>query len=158
GRETEIYELLDRVQSAGSRRARSFVTVVGPSGSGKSSLIHAGVIPRLAPQTRRWLVVPPMIPESRPTRHLSRSLCALLPGVPAVVLEDELRDDHVALVRRVEDIRLAHGARQANVLVVVDQAEELLTLTDESERARFLDQLRHLLQQDGRARIVVALR
>src|SRR5262249_16844227 len=130
----------------------------GPSGSGKSSLIHAGVIPRLAPQTRRWLVVPPMIPESRPTRNLSRSLCALLPGVPAVVLEDELRDDHGALVRRVEDIRLAPGARQANVLVVVDQAEELLTLTDESERARFLDQLRHLLQQDGRARIVVALR
>jgi hypothetical protein len=50
------------------------VAVIGPSGSGKSSLVRAGLLPRLARMPKRWLVVPPMRPWRRPTDNLVRSL------------------------------------------------------------------------------------
>lgn len=56
GRDEETRQLLDRLRRSGVDPARRFVPLVGPSGSGKSSLLQAGILPRLG---ARWAVLGP---------------------------------------------------------------------------------------------------
>src|SRR5919199_1781139 len=74
GRQPETHRLVDLLASTLQRGPGRFVAVVGPSGSGKSSLLHAGLLPRLARQPERWLVVPPLRPGRQPTTNLVGSL------------------------------------------------------------------------------------
>src|SRR6266704_2661438 len=74
GRDAETEQLLDRLQPTSPRQARRFVSVIGPSGVGKSSLVQVGFLPRLAQRRKRWVIVPSMVPESRPIHHLARVL------------------------------------------------------------------------------------
>src|SRR5438046_2263734 len=72
GRDEEIEQLLDLLS------ARRFLTVLGVSGSGKSSLIRAGVIPVLRagiidPVGTRWRIVA-LTPGTEPLGRLHRSL------------------------------------------------------------------------------------
>jgi TIR domain/AAA ATPase domain len=69
GREPEIERLLELLQPGLQGRGR-FLAVVGPSGSGKSSLVRAGLLPRLGRLQQRWLVVPRLVPGGLPTRQL----------------------------------------------------------------------------------------
>jgi hypothetical protein len=73
GREPETERLLELLQPSLQGRGR-FIAVVGPSGSGKSSLVCAGLQPRLDRLPQHWLVLPRLVPGSRPTRQLARSL------------------------------------------------------------------------------------
>jgi hypothetical protein len=75
GRDDEIKRLLVFVQPILQRGAAGrLVAIFGPSGSGKSSLLRAGLLPRLENLKERWVVVPPMLPGQQPTRKLARSL------------------------------------------------------------------------------------
>ncbi|GAA2006227.1 hypothetical protein GCM10009838_85640 [Catenulispora subtropica] len=72
GRDAQIAELIRRLHVVDASAADRFVCVTGASGSGKSSLVHAGVIPRL--RSRRWSVLPVVIPaENRLLAWLPRS-------------------------------------------------------------------------------------
>ena len=114
GRDEEARDLAEQL------RAHSLVTVTGVSGAGKTSLIQAGVLRHMAEQ-----VVVVMRPGSGP-------MVALLAAL------EEHAPDRVHAVRHA-----TYGAGDApsvdrNLLLVVDQAEELLTLTQEAaERERF---------------------
>jgi WD40 repeat protein len=158
GREPETRELLDRLSPALAHEAHRFVAVIGPSGSGKSSLVHAGLIPALARQRRRWVVVPTFVPEDRPLRSLARALAPLLPGVRADQLAAELAGQPDALVGWVETLRAARGGRLASVLLVVDQAEDLLTQAPGPDCEAFLQQLRLALERERRLWVVAVLR
>ena len=75
GREHEIKQLLEFVEPILQRgTAGRLVAIFGPSGSGKSSLVRAGLLPRLEKLKERWVVVPPVLPGQQPTRNLARSL------------------------------------------------------------------------------------
>jgi hypothetical protein len=75
GRDHEIDRLLELVQPTLQRGvAGRLVAIVGPSGSGKSSLVRAGLLPGLEKLKERWVVVPPVLPGQKPTRNLARSL------------------------------------------------------------------------------------
>ena len=129
GREREIDELLRRL------RTTRFLSVVGTSGSGKSSLIRSGVIPSLysglmVSAGAGWRVAT-MRPGGDPIGHLAEALSP--PGVlgssdpdlastQPVLLESTLRRSVRGLV---EAVRLARLPTGDNVLVVVDQFEEL---------------------------------
>ena len=76
GRDHEIDRLLELLQPTLQRGAGRFVAVVGPSGSGKSSLLRAGLLPRLERLQRRWIVLPPLRPGQHPTSNLAHSLVA----------------------------------------------------------------------------------
>ena len=129
GRERLVADLVARVAGGG------LVGVVGPSGSGKSSLVRAGLVPAIAagvlPGSDRWVRV-----VMRPGEHPAQALnAALLPALPPAVAAG-LTGGEPLLVQlsRVEDA--------PHVVVVVDQAEELFTVcTDPTERAVFVDGL-----------------
>ncbi|WUI01160.1 AAA family ATPase [Spirillospora sp. NBC_00431] len=158
GRDGEIQELVERLR--GERRS---IAVTGPSGVGKSSLLHAGLLPRLAHQQRRWIVVPSMTPEDDPFRSLSYSLAdargRAAPGAggDAGDIAAELRRNGPdALARYLDAPR--EGRRNRAVLIVVDQAEELLTLSGEADRDAFLGMLKDALDGDPKLRVVFVFR
>ena len=128
GREREIDELLRRL------RATRFLSVVGTSGSGKSSLIRSGLIPALysgsmvtAGTSWRVAVIRPGV---NPVGNLAEALSGAdilgtdpqLAGTADVMLEATLRRSTRGLA---EAVRLARIPADDNVLVVVDQFEEL---------------------------------
>ena len=63
-----------------------------------------------------------------------------------------------ALVRRVEELRATAGGRSASVLLVIDQAEELLTRAAEQESIAFLGLLDGALRHDPRLWVLATLR
>jgi tetratricopeptide (TPR) repeat protein len=128
GREKEIDELLRRL------RTTRFLSVVGTSGSGKSSLVRSGLIPALhsgfmVKAGTSWRVAT-MRPGEDPVGHLAAALAAVdvlgtnpdLVETMGVLVEATLRRSTLGLVDAVRQARIPSGD---NVLVVVDQFEEL---------------------------------
>jgi len=149
GRDAEITELLERLHPVVAAQANRLVAVIGPSGAGKSSLVQAGVVPRLRQRRGGWIVVPPVVPGDHPLRSLARSLAAAGLGRPT---------DDVHAPRFADELRTAHGRPSAPVLMIVDQAEELITLSGTAERDAFLGLLASTLDADPRLWIILIMR
>ncbi|MFI7635029.1 helix-turn-helix domain-containing protein [Nonomuraea sp. NPDC049400] len=117
----ELHELLGR---------HRFAAVFGPSGSGKSSLLRAGLVAaergettRSGESSGRSLVI---TPGEHPMRHADRFLA---------------------------------GEGDSDALIVVDQFEEVFTLCqDQRERGQFIDLLLSARQEQSRMKVVIAVR
>ena len=143
-----------------SLRTARFLAVVGASGSGKSSLIHAGVIPALrhggVAGAERWRIVD-LAPGAHPLASLAGKL-ADVAGSHAPSPAD-LRGSDACL-----DLALARALEgqpeDERVLIVVDQMEEVFTLAgDPGERAAFLANLAYAATiPAGRGVVIAALR
>jgi WD40 repeat protein/DNA-binding SARP family transcriptional activator len=143
---------------------RSLAVVVGASGSGKSSLVRAGLIPALR---RRGTAAPGEDQEWRihvitPTAHPLQALAmALTSGQESVTAAATLMDDLSSEPRSLS-LFLARADPHGNTLLVVDQFEELFTLCREDfEREAFIDNLLEATSPEpgaGRVTAVVALR
>ena len=149
GRRTVTEALIDSLA-----RAR-FLAVVGPSGSGKSSVVRAGLIPALrrgAIEGSESWVITDMLPGSHPFLELQRALERVAVELPAAVRERFAERDPGALdtVGRV----IPDGSE---LLLVIDQFEELFTMADDSAATAFLDLLTGTPMTD-RTRIVITLR
>ena len=154
GREAQAAELTRRLHATASRPAERFLLLVGASGSGKSSLVRAGVMPRL--RERRWTVVPAFAPGPSPLGALAGALAAAADGQePASAVLRRLRQGPGALRAELSRLR---GGRFRRILLVVDQFEELVTLAGERERAQFLEALRACVEQDPAVRVLATLR
>jgi WD40 repeat protein/DNA-binding SARP family transcriptional activator len=135
-----------------------FVAVIGPSGSGKSSLVRAGVLPRLAagalPGSADWFAAE-MLPGAHPIEELEAALIRIAAS-PVSRLLERLESGSRGLIQTVDLI----VPGDTEVLLVVDQFEELFTLTDdERERSTFLELLRVAAADPGsRLRVVLTLR
>jgi WD40 repeat protein/serine/threonine protein kinase len=157
GRENLTERLVRRLgqDEPGSR----FLTLVGPSGSGKSSAVRAGLVPALRHGalhgSERWYVIE-MLPGLHPFRELESALLGVAVDPPASLME-YLERDELGLVDAVDRVLPDPGAE---LLIVLDQLEELFTLVgDEGERARFLESIRaSALAPGSRVRVVATLR
>lgn len=155
GRDAEIRKVLDRLRDA------PFLAVIGPSGSGKSSLVLAGVLPalrggRLA-GSADWPVVI-MVPGARPVEALAVALDPLDPGRSRNRLLEELRGSPLALRLEVNAL-LRDRPREARLVLVVDQFEEIFTLCrDDEERDAFLGLLLEAAAPEGRAIVIITMR
>jgi WD40 repeat protein len=164
GRDQEIERLLELVQPTLQRGvAGRLVAIVGPSGSGKSSLVRAGLLPRLEHLEGRWVVVPPVLPGQQPTRNLARSLSQAFSArghkrSPAE-LERHLGSGPAALGELAGELaEMTGGSDESNVLVVIDQAEELLTRSGEGEQQSFLRLLGGALEEESPLWVMATVR
>lgn len=73
-------------------RAQRFVAVVGPSSSGKSSLVRAGLLPALTRRRGRWTIAAPFSPGADPVGILRQRLSTLPGGRPALLVVDQLEE------------------------------------------------------------------
>ncbi len=120
-------ETLNRLRRLGGAR---LLLLLGASGSGKSSLMRAGVLPRLARDRGNWCPASPMRPLTRPLDALAVALAELPGAGPWKPLRDALADDDDAVRDTawhdlVGDVRAAAGP-ELSLLLVVDQFEEAL--------------------------------
>jgi WD40 repeat protein len=162
GREGAIRDVraeLDRQRAQGAGRA---VLILGASGSGKSSLMRAGVLPRLLRDCRRWLALPPFQPQGAlgPLPRLAQVLAAAFEQTGAAVerarLGAVLDGDAQALVELAELLRLAHGHMDAQLLISVDQAEQLLEPDPAPRSAEYLAMLRLALEHRASSLVLLA--
>ena len=139
GRQKETLDALACFGPRPGRAAVSWLEISGNSGSGKSSLMNAGLLPLvdqgwLWPRTGigRWRRIGPMMPGARPVAMLAEQLARTFAA-------------EMAEVRRLleaDDLGLAdwlRGRKQDDTafLLAIDQFEELFTFTDPAERGRF---------------------
>lgn len=125
---TDLLELLLR---------RRFAAVFGPSGSGKSSLLRAAVIPTL-----------------QHTQH-----AGLRPAAIRILTPGDRPAHTHAHVFEPSDTNPGIGTVEADTLIVVDQFEEIFTLCqDPAERARFIDKLLAARRPENRLRVLIAVR
>lgn len=154
GRRDQSEDLTRRLHEAHERPTDRFVVLAGASGSGKSSLVRAGVMPRL--RTRRWSVLPAFSPGPNPMGALASALASTRTDhEPISAILRRLRSEPGALLAELARLR---GGRFRQVLLVVDQFEEVVTLAGQREREEFLDALRACVTHDARVRVLVTLR
>jgi WD40 repeat protein/DNA-binding SARP family transcriptional activator len=153
GRERLTSDLIARLS------AERFLAVVGPSGSGKSSVVLAGLVPALRtgaiPGSARWKIVV-TIPGAYPLEELEATLLRIAVNPPPSLIE-QLAADELGLLRTVKRILPDDGSE---LLLVVDQLEEVFTLVeDDARRAHFLSLLERAVRDPrSRLRVVVTLR
>ncbi|MFH8473167.1 AAA family ATPase [Streptomyces sp. NPDC018000] len=154
GREAQAAELTRRLHASGPRPVDRFLLLTGASGSGKSSLVRAGVMPRL--RRRRWTIVPTFTPGSNPLNALAASLVVAGGGSESVsAVVRRLRQGPDSLAAEVSRLRSGQFRR---TLLVIDQFEELVTLASERERAQFLEALHTCLRQEPTVRVLATCR
>ena len=121
GRHEQIEDLLRRL------RTNRLVAVVGTSGSGKSSLVRAGLLPAvlgggMAQAGSAWEIAV-LRPSGSPLTHLARALCDA--GLYDADAEDALFHLHATLSRSrnglIEALRQSRAAAGSKLLLVVDQ-------------------------------------
>ena len=147
GRDVAIEAVVERL-GALALRPQAFLLLLGASGYGKSSLVRAGVVPRLKGDGEgSWTVLPPFTPGDEPFKELERSV------VNAGGVFDAA--DPLSSLRELQ--------RQLNtrLLLVIDQFEELLSAgpnddgqADEAEM--FQTFLRNLLRVPKAGLLVLA--
>jgi WD40 repeat protein/class 3 adenylate cyclase len=155
GREALTQEILARLTESGER-AR-FLAVVGPSGSGKSSVVKAGVMPAVrqgALEGSRRYVVAEMVPGGQPVKELSAALERLAERESPAT--EQLRLGKGNLRAAVDQVLPPDG----ELVLVIDQFEEIFTLVEgEPVRARFLDLVESAVRApDSRLRVILTMR
>lgn len=158
GRDQEIDAFLERL------RHQTVLPVVGPSGSGKSSFVLAGVLPRLR-EREDWLFL-----RVQPGQQPFRSLAA---GLAAVSARGSQRtpptgDEIAALAARLADqpgalnvaLHALADARNARVVLLLDQLEEVHThVAETSDRGAFLEAVAAAADPvDAQVRVIFTLR
>ncbi|MCC6604713.1 MAG: hypothetical protein IT327_16005 [Anaerolineae bacterium] len=156
GRESLVDDLLERLQQS------NFITIAGPSGSGKSSVARAGLFYALRrgrlPKSDRWRLAT-MQPRGEPLGQTAASIERLThtPGSGDHIRHNGLTNP-LALHEQIQTL-LSDDPGERFVLLV-DQFEEIFTQTkDEAVREAFIQLLTVAAQaEDSRATILVALR
>lgn len=154
GRERLVERLLARLGASGSKSR--FVAIVGPSGSGKSSVARAGLVPALRDGavvgSADWFTVT-ITPGTHPFEELEAGLQSIA-TTHASLLEDLAADNGL---HRVSQNLLPDDGSQ--LLLLIDQFEELFTLADDETAEAFLDMLAAAATSDhARVRVVATLR
>ncbi|MCY1669021.1 nSTAND1 domain-containing NTPase [Rhizobium sp. SL86] len=160
GKISDALKLLRRIRSDGNSK---MMVILGASGSGKSSFMRAGLLPRLKRDDRHFLCLPAVRPAMRPLTGQTGLVPALVAafraaGIPrsldAVEAAVEAGPQHVhdmlwALVAaRPVDVFADTASSEPTLVLPVDQGEELLVANATGEAGRFLELIEWLMTRD----------
>ncbi|MFE1747417.1 caspase family protein [Coleofasciculus sp. H7-2] len=155
GRENLTQQLINHLAH------RSFLAVVGASGSGKSSVVQAGLIAQLRqgkqlPGSDRWWIRQ-LIPGARPLENLARRLVD--PGTDREKAYQQQQLEGM-LYQGVEGfVYWVRSRTEPMVVLVVDQFEELFTLAPTEDTERFLELVMGAVNYAGdRFKLILTLR
>ncbi|MEV6278983.1 TIR domain-containing protein [Nocardia sp. NPDC051832] len=180
GRDTQILHAMDSLRTMRANRAKSILAVLGPSGSGKSSFLRAGVLPRLERDDRHFVVLDILRPERQAltgargfaaSLHGTRirqgsstatpgSTAATLGEIKAVLGEDDvdrIREllDEIQSVAQERVLDRDVEAPGPTLVLPIDQAEELFGVDAGTEGTRLLELIARLIE--GGAPMIVIL-
>jgi len=162
GREQLSDTIADRIISSSQTHAVSegairFFSIIGVSGSGKSSLVMAGVIPHLQQQEKNWLCLDVVRPQEAPLLQLATMLHSYFPHDSNNRLRDKLRQDPSSLLGYTETIA---RRKKCKLILYIDQFEELfMPGVDADTRKLFMSHLEHVASSsNGLVTVIVSLR
>jgi WD40 repeat protein len=164
GRDAEVLSALDALRDMRSTGRRRLLCVLGASGAGKSSLVRAGIWPRINRDDRNFLTLPIVRPANAALsgkeglwlaletacadRRRERHLPVETPRTRAAI-RSRVGDDPKTLASIFSDLKVAAmraageaRAEPPSVVVVIDQAEELFNVeggTESDTLLRLLD-------------------
>jgi WD40 repeat protein len=140
GRDDDARRLIERLNAKRIQGEPKLVALFGASGAGKSSVVRAGVLPRLRRDVRNWIIIPAFRPQHDPIGEFARAASEAL-GTPQHwrELRDRLAsaDGSRALEDLGDALRVRTGSREAHILVTIDQSEELFAAKREDSEAFF---------------------
>ncbi|WP_143727734.1 nSTAND1 domain-containing NTPase [Moorena bouillonii] len=134
-------------------KANPLTVVLGASGSGKSSLVKAGLIPKLRQgNTEKWCILPPIRPGETPLQGLNNALKNS--QLPEVAAQNPQQNLAMSI-----DV-WAKNNPNSKLLLFIDQSEEIITLCQNlDERQAFFQQILTAINTHGdKLRVVLTLR
>jgi WD40 repeat protein len=158
GRDDDIRRLVERLNARRAQGGAKLIAVLGASGSGKSSLVRAGVLPRLKRDKRNWIVLPPFRPQLHPLEELAQAVAvALGSGAEWRHWREAFASEDLTPVLSdlARDLRTTRGSNEAQILITIDQAEELFGTAERAGAEQFLRVLNSL--QDERLPFLVVM-
>ena len=163
GRNEEREDLLKKIRQRRSFGGPQLLMVLGASGSGKSSLIKAGVIPVLRRQPNSWIIIGPLRPSKKIFEELSRTITKAYSQFKEdrdwkAIHEQLLRDASdksnpgSAFADILRQLGELSGEGNIFILIFIDQFEELL---DVDVAQTFSSYLSCCIQRMGKNCIVI---
>ncbi|MEM9152019.1 MAG: hypothetical protein AAGB19_16405, partial [Cyanobacteria bacterium P01_F01_bin.3] len=144
-------------------KAHAFTAVLGPSGTGKSSLVRAGLLPALQQDSDQdWHILPVMRPGESPLKALAQTLLSLSEGTTQLrqieALSAELFETPDAAIDTVLSWKKANPHKQ--LLLIIDQFEEVITFCQQEKvKQQFLELLQLAISEEDRlGSVVITLR
>jgi WD40 repeat protein len=145
------------------------IAVFGSSGSGKSSLIRAGLLYQLKlgqviAGSNNWVYVEPFTPTTDPVAKLLEAVGINLPSTP--VRKKRKATSRTTLNRSREVLPLtnlvalikAKWTEQTPIMLIVDQFEECFTMSSDAQQKAFIDCLTELIKTTPNLQIVIGMR
>ncbi|WP_340147749.1 WD40 repeat domain-containing protein [Desulfosarcina cetonica] len=162
GREEAIRELREVFAPfQHSARSHRIVAVSGPSGSGKSSLVRAGLAGKLARQPG-WTVLSPFLPGLDPLQRLAVAIVqarrTLGAEKNAASILEELRDGSISPFEPFFEHGDPDLTYRPQVVIVIDQFEELATATGEQTAGIFLEVVNKLVTGEAPIWLLLTIR
>ncbi len=166
GRDNDIREglgLLNRLRTFGGTR---LTLVLGASGSGKSSLVKAGILPRLKKNKQKWIVLDPFRRQKDPFAELANVIEKGFQDCEEAEVgatygnkwlgKAEVEAKVENLMATFNTLRTILKQEQATVLLTIDQFEEFLGDSPENQSSEFLALLQALLKHSDASVMVLA--
>ncbi|HET8847081.1 MAG TPA: TIR domain-containing protein, partial [Ktedonobacteraceae bacterium] len=146
------------VQKQQAKEHAGVMTVLGASGSGKSSVVLAGLLPHLQQggvfNSQEWIYLDPIVPGTHPLEALAVSLAQQPSLGNVILLHRELRADSVRTLHLLASQLVSFSSRK--VVLFIDQFEEVFTLTSSAEeRQHFFDLLATAVTELQRPLLVI---
>lgn len=139
GRDELVKQLYNRI----CQPENPLTVVLGVSGSGKSSLVKAGLIPYLrANHPEEWYIIPTLRPGESPFAALAEAIVRNSETCGSKIdaiksLSKTLKQEPRQFIAVIANWRQIPG--NAKLLLLIDQLEELITISKQQERERFLN-------------------
>jgi WD40 repeat protein len=135
-------------------KTKSFLAIVGASGSGKSSMVYAGLIPFLKASNQYTIIN--FRPKNSPFVNLAEAVLSLFSEQNLDQLVNTLKDENLGISQLAQDLI---QTQQKHLLLIIDQFEEVYTLVrNEKERLEFINTILKAVKTLERVTVLITLR